>query len=429
MQKFWYNILFLRGLFDGRCAGALVLALAMLNLNVPPARAWTAQSLHEVNYLTEAGVTLRGNFLYGVVTYGGANGCGYVFRIGINGGAPLILHQFAQGPNGGCYPFGEVTFGPDNALYGTASDGGTARCPLVFSHRCGIVFRLAPRPAPNPWGFSIIHKFGGGAQGFTPVAGVVFGDNGRIYGTTKGGLRQGATACTQGSGWTVYELTRPPPGRIAWTHRVIYTAAFPITSPVTFGPDDALYGTEGGSCIPATRGRVFKLAPPVAPSTAWRGAILHAFTGSAAGGSPAGGLIVPTSSLIYGTTVGGGTSGKGTVFRLVRGGGRWTHSVLFNFTSGEGDNQNPGGPRAELLRDPATGFLYGTTWAGGLGDGTVFQLKPRPGGALPWILTDIFRFSLATSSPGDRPSSPLIFNANATSFFGTSNSHVFRLTP
>src|ERR1017187_2710258 len=47
-----------------------------------------------------------------------------------------------------------------------------------------------------------------------------------------------------------------------------------------------------------------------------------------------------------------------------------TFTVLFSFNGGDGAS-----PQAGLIMD-AQGNLYGTTWAGGVGGGTVFKLDP-----------------------------------------------------
>jgi uncharacterized repeat protein (TIGR03803 family) len=70
----------------------------------------------------------------------------------------------------------------------------------------------------------------------------------------------------------------------------------------------------------------------------------------------------------YGTTVNGGASGFGTIFKLDTSG---NETVLHSFTGGDG-----AGPYAGLIVDNV-GNLYGTTFAGGaVGYGTVFTFIP-----------------------------------------------------
>jgi uncharacterized repeat protein (TIGR03803 family) len=77
---------------------------------------------------------------------------------------------------------------------------------------------------------------------------------------------------------------------------------------------------------------------------------------------------------LYGTTVGGGTYGYGTVFELTPiAGGGWTERVLHNFNNDGTDGAYPYGG---LIFDGA-GNLYGTTaWGGTYGNGTVFEITP-----------------------------------------------------
>ncbi len=94
------------------------------------------------------------------------------------------------------------------------------------------------------------------------------------------------------------------------------------------------------------------------------------------GGDPATALTFDKSGNVYGTTVLGGL-GYGTVFQLKHGSGRWAEIVLYSFTGGS-DGKNPyGGVTLD-----SGGNLYGTTVAGGTGGscardgcGTVFKLS------------------------------------------------------
>jgi uncharacterized repeat protein (TIGR03803 family) len=96
--------------------------------------------------------------------------------------------------------------------------------------------------------------------------------------------------------------------------------------------------------------------------------VLHNFTGSSDGGNPYAGMAPDAVGNFYSTTSGGGSSGKGVVFKRSKGG---AETVLYNFTGG-----NDGGePLAGLIRD-AAGNLYGTTFAsGGSGYGVAFKLS------------------------------------------------------
>ncbi len=106
--------------------------------------------------------------------------------------------------------------------------------------------------------------------------------------------------------------------------------------------------------------------PPPSPGQAYT--VLYTFQGGADGRHPSGGLIRDAAGNLYGTTYTGGTSGFGTVFKLDTAG---KETVLHSFT-GEADGQ--GAVPVGLIRD-AAGNLYGTTVYGGAsGFGMVFKL-------------------------------------------------------
>src|ERR1700689_802499 len=77
---------------------------------------------------------------------------------------------------------------------------------------------------------------------------------------------------------------------------------------------------------------------------------------------PGGRLVMDAAGNLYGTTVGGGAHGGGTVFELSpSANGDWTEKVLYSF-SGIADG---GGPLGGVVLD-AKGNLYGTTQQGGM---------------------------------------------------------------
>ena len=82
-------------------------------------------------------------------------------------------------------------------------------------------------------------------------------------------------------------------------------------------------------------------------------------------------MLDPSTSNLYGTTLTGGASGNGTVFKLVKGTGyTWTYTQIYSFAGGS-DGANP---YAALVTD-TTGHIFGTTKNGGAnGSGTIFEL-------------------------------------------------------
>jgi uncharacterized repeat protein (TIGR03803 family) len=156
--------------------------------------------------------------------------------------------------------------------------------------------------------------------------------------------------------------------------------------------------------------------------------VLYTFAGGADGSEPYAGLVMDAAGNLYGTTYLGG-NGFGTVFQLTPGsGGTWTESVIYSFT-GAKDGSNPA---AAVILD-AAGNLYGTTAGGGAsGQGTAFKLTRGSGGTWTESVLHSFAFGSVT---GDKPLGALVFDA-AGNLYGTTNSGstndygaVFELSP
>ncbi len=331
--------------------------------------------------------------LYGTTTNGGAYGT--VFMLSPQTGGTWkeqVIHSFlgqsASGPDG-AYPLAGVVFGPDGALYGTTGEGGT--------YGCGTVFRLI-RLSVNGWSEQILHSFACYPNdGANPYASVTVDAAGNLYGTTsQGGNGECGYYSSYGCG-TIFELSGGQNG--SWTEGVLYSfqassdGCVPA-SPLTLDSAGNLYGTaEYSNCYYDYGGTVFELSPG---STGWSLSTLYTFTGENDGGQPTGGLIFDSSSNLYGTTSGGGSSdkyggGAGTVFELVHGENGWTEAVLYSFNGGS-DGSNPA---AGVIFD-LSGNLYGTTQYGGsssacsFGCGTVFELSPGSGG---WTENVLYSFT------------------------------------
>jgi len=139
------------------------------------------------------------------------------------------------------------------------------------------------------------------------------------------------------------------------------TGGYPVAG-LLQGSDGALYGTaqSGGSL---GNGTVFKLNPDGTGFT-----VLKNFDSSTTGGYPQAGLLQGTDGALYGTASQGGSLGYGTVFKLNPDGTGFT--VLKNF-----DNSTTGGYLHAGLLQGTDGALYGTAYQGGSsGVGTVFRL-------------------------------------------------------
>ena len=78
-------------------------------------------------------------------------------------------------------PYGRLVFDSAGNLYGTTYADG--------AYGLGSVFKLTPG---NPWTYTSLHDFTGGADGAYPFSSVAFDKNGNLYGTASTGGNQGA---------------------------------------------------------------------------------------------------------------------------------------------------------------------------------------------------------------------------------------------
>jgi uncharacterized repeat protein (TIGR03803 family) len=128
---------------------------------------------------------------YGSSSYGGGlchlTGCGTVFQV-TPGGVESVLYFFQGGADGQMPTSGLILF--DGDLIGTTVDGGSAGD--------GTVFKINRATGKK----TVLHSFTGGADGVSPLSGLV-NVNGTLYGTTAGG---GSANCLAGCG-TIYTIT------------------------------------------------------------------------------------------------------------------------------------------------------------------------------------------------------------------------------
>jgi hypothetical protein len=317
------------------------------------------------------------------------------------------------------YPYGHLVFDSNGAMYGTTAGGGT-------SSR-GTVFQLVPPTVSGgAWMENVLYSFTGGNDGGQPSTGVVFGQDGALYGTTYSG---GGTlqACGGGCG-VVFKLTPPAVSGGAWTESVLYAfqGVYDGQNPgaVIFGQNGALYGATPAGGLPAFSckrigcGTVFQLTPK--KSGSWTKTILYTFPGTSTDGrSPNPDVVFDSNGALYGTTAAGGTSNYyGTVFQLTppKSGGAWTETVLHNFTGGKDGGYPIGGPAVG-----ANGALYGTaSYSGNANDsGTAFQLTPPALAGHAWTYTVLHTF--AGGSDGATPASTPTFDQNGNLYGTTEN--------
>jgi uncharacterized repeat protein (TIGR03803 family) len=145
---------------------------------------------------------------------------------------------------------------------------------------------------------------------------------------------------------------------------------------------------------------------------------LHSFSGAGDGANPYASLILSGNTL-YGTASAGGSSGKGTVFKVNINGTGFTNLHNFTATSGSFFTNSEGAvPYAALIFSSNT--LYGTAaYGGSSGNGSVFKLNIDGTG-----FTNLHNFtaassSLFTNSDGASPFAGLVLSGST--LYGTAN--------
>jgi len=392
----------------------------------------------------QAGLTQdKAGNLYSTTTAGGyhgddcvTSGCGAVIKLSRQGSGWVASPLYAfQGDGGGWLPDAGVIAGSQGNLYGTTSAGGAGNGGFGY----GIVYSLQPSShdcagGACPWTETVLYQFAAGSDGWQPTLGTLAFDRaGNMYGTTEDG---GSNGCYGGFGCgVVFQLT---PSNGGWTETVLYSfagagdGAYP-QSGLLLDQAGNIYGTASsggiGSCNAYVGGCgvVFELTPT---NGGWTETVLYSFTGGADGGVPDGGLAFGPAGVLYGTTEAGGT-GNGTVFELVpahRSQGTWALNTIYAFPG-------PGlpGPTASVVLD-AAGNLYGTTLNGPPDyppcQGSIFKLSHSYG---VWDYSLLHCFT--GGSDGGQPYSPVTVDANGN-LYGTAyeggaygDGVVWQLTP
>ncbi len=212
---------------------------------------------------------------------------------------------------------------------------------------------------------------------------------------------------------TVFKVTAG--GKLTVLHTFCQTDCTDGASPIAGliqGRDGGFYGTTYGGGA-SGKGIAFRMSPEGKVTT------LHSFNGSD-GANPEGGLIQGTDGNFYGTTYGGGTGncvslGCGTVFKITAK-GKLTTLYVFCTQSYCPDGSNP----VAALIEGTDGDFYGTTSTGGPyespcqgGCGTVFKITS--GGKF----TTLFNFCPQSDcSDGAEPTGNLV-QATDGNFYGT----------
>lgn len=310
--------------------------------------------------------------------------------------------------------FGSLVQGPNGMIYGTTSGGG------VGSNYGGSVFEIdAAGHLSTVYSFCVQTNC---SDGEFPYAGLVKARNGNFYGTTGyGGIASNCPNPTGFGCGTVFEIT--PSGQLTTLYNFCSQANcsdgnLPVAGLIQ-GKNGNLYGTTGGGGITAPDGEgagtIFEITPTGTLTTIYRFCSQINSQGICADGqSPNGRLVQGANGNFYGTTIGGGANNSaGTVFEITPTGKLTT---LHNFCSqrnSAGYCMDGQAPYAGLVKG-SNGNFYGTTGNGGSrGYGSVFEITPAG------KLSSLYSFcSQNKCADGESPEAPLVLASNGN-FYGT----------
>jgi uncharacterized repeat protein (TIGR03803 family) len=296
----------------------------------------------------QSGPLLVGTTLYGTASQGGSAGCGIVWAVSTTTGKETILYTFQGEPYDAWRPMGGLTY-YKGSFYGTTVDG-----PTQPSDGAGTVFKITK--SGKKYVEKILLAFDttdGAAPGaVTPV----FDKGGNLYGTTTGGG-------SPGNG-TVFKLAPDGVETVLHNFNCSNDGCVPWAG-VTLDKKGNLYGTTqlGGTY---GYGTLYEI------TVAGSYSILYNFMGGNDGLYPWNPPVLDKKGNLYGTTENGGAGGYGTVYEFNAKTGQKT--ILHNFYGGTSDGASP--LDGELVFDKE-GNIYGTTMGGGtVGGGTVYKLAP-----------------------------------------------------
>lgn len=293
--------------------------------------------------------------IYGTTSFGGDTncpfsnpaGCGVIFKMSL-GGSLKTIYRFCVNSYDcldGARPTGLVE-GADGNYYGTTYEGGTAdsesQCGSgAEGFGCGTIFRVTPAGSLTKIYDVCSDNFCD--LGSNPVAPMVLGNDGNLYGTTvNGGTGFGGENCTFACG-TVFEIT--PSGSLTLLHSFNWIdGAYPTT--LLQSTDGTFYGTtetggSNGSKFSGS-GTIYSLSTGLAPFV----------TADPGGGN------VGAKTIISGTNLSG------------------TSAVAFNGTAAEFRVLTKTVVIATVPAGATTGFITVTTPSETLRSNVVFEVIP-----------------------------------------------------
>lgn len=193
---------------------------------------------------------------------------GSIYRMSPQG-VTTLLYTFSSYDlsfTNGEYPsFGALAEDKAGNLYGMTMYGG--------AYGLGVIYRFS-----RDGQFTVLHDFDG-SDGVTPYGGLVFGNDGNLYGTSTGATTVEVPLANLGS---VFRVT--PRGKVTPVHAFTGHGDSAVPVSLMLASDGNLYGTTASQAnlglSAADRGSIFRISPDGLFTT------LHLFTGGSDGSLP-----------------------------------------------------------------------------------------------------------------------------------------------
>lgn len=282
-------------------------------------------------------------YLYGMTTEGGLPNEGVLFRYNRSANTISKLTEF-YGVDYGRYPYGSMTLGPDETLFGQTFSGG------VFDY--GVMFEYDTESMT----FNKCFDFGQSDDGNLNLGSLVLGSDGWVYGTTyKGG---------QYDGGTIYRINPYDRTFESLYEFDIFTYGGNPATGLMQASDGYFYGATpyGGS---VNAGVIYRFDANSKIVT-----VLEDLISSSQGFRPSGPPVQTADGLLYGLTLQGGSMGDGALYRINLSNSTYTKLADFQ------DAATGSSPDGSLV-EAANGKLYGLTQQGGMFTyGTLFEYDP-----------------------------------------------------
>ncbi|HWA32091.1 MAG TPA: choice-of-anchor tandem repeat GloVer-containing protein, partial [Candidatus Paceibacterota bacterium] len=290
---------------------------------------------------------------YGTTSYGGGNGDGVIYSIN-PADSYAYADQFDFTVASGYSPSSTLILGTDDKLYGVTSDGG--------AHYGGTIFSFDPSSGI----YSRLYSFDSPSGSNPNYSTLVYGNDGKFYGTTQTGGAHGYGA--------IFSFD-PSDNTYTDLYDLSYSTGASVYGSLILGSDGKFYDTTqtGGA---NGYGAIFSFDPSDNTYTD-----LYDLNYSITGGYPYAGLVLGNDGKFYGTTYAGGPGSSGVIFSFDP--LTTTYTVLHNFESDTGAD-----PYAPLTLG-SDGKFYGTTYVGGANSyGAIFSYDPNAD-----IYIDIYDFN------------------------------------